>query len=109
MKILHIMSVNSGDISFHHTVELPFQSKKQAMSGAVNVVDNLHLTLDIPLVLVTVQNKEVIINETPCNGLLMLSVDLPYGCFIEGASMDSNDLFIYDPTSEPRFQKTIEC
>ena len=109
MKILHIMSVTSSDIDYHHTVELPFQSKKQAMSGAVNVVDNLHLTMNIPLVLVTVQNREVIIDKIPSAGLLMLSVDLPYGCFIEGATMDTDDLYIYDPTAEPRFQKTIEC
>ena len=54
-------------------------------------------------------DREVIIDKIPSAGLLMLSVDLPYGCFIEGATMDTDDLYIYDPTAEPRFQKTIEC
>jgi len=109
MKYLHILSIENMETKFHHTVDVLFPSKNDSMAAAVNVLDKLHKVLDIPLSLVTLENGEVIIKEEPTEGLLILSVDLPFGCFVEGASMDTDDLYMYDPESTPKIKKAIVC
>lgn len=108
MKTLHLMSTSNG-VKYHHTVEVEFKTQHKSMEGAVNVLDGLHSVLGIPITAVTMENKTVTIGEDELEGLLVLSAELPYGCFVENVKMVTDDLYLYDPSLTPPVQKMSIC
>lgn len=107
---LHIFTV--GDTySFHHTVNLDFDDKEKIMLACVDVLSNMHNLFEIELDVVTMDNKQVTINNAELGGVMVTSIGLPYSCYAEGVKLDSEQPLMYDPSmpEHTRVSKVIEC
>lgn len=95
---LHIYNANQEGYVYHHTSDIVFTDKKAAMQGALDGIMALHDTLDIDLELLSMENREMHINDKEkVLGVMLTSASLPYSFFLESVTIDTDGSYVYDP------------
>ena len=106
MYELQIFSVDDGEYSFHHSVDIPFSTPQDVLGSAMNVLKMLHLTLEVPIEHVQLSNCSVMVEDKESNGVMLYSHKCPWSCFVPDLELESENPVIYDP-SLPRSTRVI--
>ena len=107
MKLL-IFSADEKGFSYHHTVDMEFETPQAALSAALMVLRQMHDTFGTPVELMQMQNETVIVKEKEEVGIMLVSSGCEWACFVPDIELEGNSPIIHSPTSG--FSKQVpEC
>lgn len=109
---LHIFTADIDQgYEYHHTVEVAFDTDKDLLLACVDIIGNMHALFATPVVTVTMSNKTVTLKKNTVDGIMITAAGIPYSCFAEGPRMETDGMYIYDPTLPTYARKQVvpEC
>ena len=96
----------SGEITFHHVSSNSYESSIHALKAGLMILKVIHNTTKVPISLMQMYNHQVKRDKEDVKGVLLLSADIPWACFVPKAELESDTPHVYSSTIE--LLKTIE-
>lgn len=94
---LLIFAANDEGYTFHHKVDLTFDSPQNVMGAAIDVLKNLHSVFGEAIELMLLENKSVIVNGDTVHGCMATSANIPWSCFIPELEIEGGNPITWCP------------
>lgn len=110
MFYVHAFTTDGDEYVHHHKTNILSMDKHEALKSGLRMLNLLHSTFKHEIIFVTMENKEVQIEETPCNGVMLLSAGIPFCFFVPNVQLEESPI-MYDPSLPTAYRVSVvpEC
>ena len=103
MFYIHAFTADSAGYTHHHKTQAVLKNKHEAVLSALKMLKLLHDTLSLPLQVMTMENKEVTIEQNVFKGVMVVSAGIPYSFFVPEVELEESPV-VYNPGLEGPFK-----